>query len=226
VTALRSPVTVARSAAIGGVSTLPLLLAWACGPRYECDATRPCEFGEQCVAGFCETPGCSTSQQCPIEHYCTAARDCVPGCQNDGDCRTGYACDLETQECVLEDCEDTAIDCGYKEFCNVATGECYDAGGTYCDPCRSSTEVEDCGAGNECLNGYCARNCTTNAECPSGFECYPFANDQGQIVTYQCFTYCWLYEDYEPGTFAAPPELRAPLPINGTPEQFRALELE
>lgn len=193
---------------------LPAILLWSCGPKYECGEDQPCDFGEQCVAGFCTEPQCSSSQQCPIDHFCRG-RECIPGCQNDGDCRTGYSCDQELSECVVDECVDTHVDCGFREFCNVATGDCYDAGEQYCKPCRTSTEAEDCGAGNECLNGYCGRACETSSDCPGGFECYPFENAQGQVVTYQCFTYCWLYEDYEPGALVAPPaSVTGPLPLD------------
>lgn len=195
-------------------------LAASCGSRFECDEQTPCDFGEQCVAGQCEVPQCSTSQQCPIDTYCAPNRECVPGCEVDTDCRPGFACDTEAGECVEDGCTDTRVDCGYREFCNVATGECYDAGGVLCRPCRAATATQDCGEGNECINGACTRDCSGGQECPAGFECYPFANDDGDIVTYQCFTYCWLYEDYEPGTFAAPPNVSGPLPLDLCPDDL------
>lgn len=201
-------------------SVVPALWFSGCGRTVECDQNTPCPIGEQCVLGTCEVAECSTSLQCPIDTYCRN-RTCIPGCESSYDCAPGYSCDLDIGECVEDGCQETAVDCGYKEFCNVATGECYDAGGTYCTPCRAATEDQDCGAGNECLNGYCMRDCSGGQECPSGFECYPFTDNAGQIVTYQCFTYCWLYEDYEPGAFAAPPPpAGTPIPLDALPSDF------
>lgn len=200
--------------------SLSALAFFSCGPKYECGNDDPCALGEQCVAGFCQEALCSSSQQCPIETYCQA-RECVSGCQNDGDCRTGFGCDQDLGECAPNECTDTSVDCGFREYCNVATGDCYDAGEQYCRPCRNSTEEQDCGTGNSCIGGYCGVNCEGGQGCPSGFDCYPFENDVGQIVTYQCFTYCWLYEDYEPGTLSLPaPSVTGPLPLDLKPADF------
>lgn len=203
---------------------LPAMVLFSCGPKYECDDETPCDFGEQCVAGTCTQPQCSSSQQCPIETFCRG-RDCVPGCQNDGDCRTGYSCDQEESECVINECTETQVDCGFREFCNVATGDCFDAGDQYCKPCRNQTAEQDCGSGNSCIGGYCGVNCEGGTECPGGFECFAFENNVGQIETYQCYTYCWLYEDYEPGMLSLPtPAETGPLRLDLEPGEFPLIE--
>ena len=164
----------------------------------ECDAETPCAFGETCSSGYCESAECNTSAECPMESYCTGGRTCQAGCENTSDCYPGYTCDLETSACKEAVCTDTALDCGFREFCNLATGECYDAGNQYCSPC---TEDFECGTGNYCFWGYCGVDCSGGKECPGGFECFPISNPEGQTVAYQCLTYCWLFDDYEPGSF-------------------------
>lgn len=182
-----------------------LLLA-GCGKTFECDEETSCDFGETCVAGLCQESACATSAQCPIETYCAPNRRCEPGCEADADCRAGYECNLSTTPgtCEQEPCVSSHVDCGFGEFCNAATGECYAAGGQYCRPCEPETVTQDCGAGGVCYAGACAPDCAGGRECPSGFECLPFVNDAQQIVAWRCFTYCWLYDDYDPGSFRMP----------------------
>jgi len=172
------------------------------GAPPECDAATPCTgFGETCVAGECLAGSCATSAQCSMEHYCDG-RSCQPGCEQPSDCYPGFTCNSELQVCEEDGCDNTSVDCGYREFCNVATGDCYDAGGKYCSFCDEDAE---CGDGNLCLAHYCGVDCSGGRECPSGFECYGFPDEFGNVAAYQCFTYCWLYEDYEPDSFAREP---------------------
>jgi hypothetical protein len=182
-----------------------LILAVGCGGgggSYECSEEVACAFGETCVDGRCEAPSCNTSSQCPMEYYCSSDRSCEPGCEGESDCYPGFSCNLDEQVCEKEACEETAVDCGYREFCNTGTGDCYDAGDQYC---RSCTEDNQCGDGNICWAGYCGVDCTYN-DCPGGFTCFPVdpngnitSTDLGNVVGYQCLTYCWLYEDTESG---------------------------
>lgn len=172
---------------------LALLLLWsvACNTeKPECDAENPCSFGMDCDQGVCVPAACATSEQCPMEEHCVD-RACVTGCDRDEDCYPGDLCG-DDQQCAPSSCEDTALDCGFKEFCNTLTGECYDAGGDYCRPCTYPT---DCADGNECFMGYCLQDCSGGRECPSSFECYPFEDNTGQVVFLGCFTYCWLYDE-------------------------------
>jgi hypothetical protein len=194
-----------------------------CGDKdkvdFECDEENPCGWGAQCVDGFCEAGHCSSSEQCPMEMHC-ANRQCVPGCELDDDCFPGFECNVELTTCEEEACQETAVDCGYREFCNQASGDCYDAGGQYCKPCDTNNQVEDCGEDNYCLAGYCGVDCSDGEECPSGFECYPFGDSFGNIITYQCFTYCWLYEDYEPGSFVMTPTEEGVIPLDVCIQEF------
>lgn len=178
--------------------TLSAMALIACTTgRYECDEQNPCALGATCVNGTCEEARCATSAQCPMEHTCSARRECEPGCGTDRDCYPGDHCDTLTNTCVPDGCTDTRVDCGYREFCNQGTGECYDAGDRYCKFCNEDFE---CGEGNLCLGHYCGVDCSQGQACPSGFECYPWTNNAGEVIAQQCFTYCWLYDpDYEPG---------------------------
>lgn len=89
-------------------------------------------------------------------------------------------------------CTDSRLDCGYKEFCSPA-GECYEAGGRYCQDCEDDA---DCGPGNYCLGGYCGVACEDDTDCPGGFDCYPITDSlTGNIVGHQCWTACWLFEE-------------------------------
>jgi Cys-rich repeat protein len=176
---------------------MTLLLLVACtGPEVECSDELPCGFGEVCDEGFCKQVPCATSAQCGMEEFCQD-RNCVAGCAEDTDCYPGSSCDVQAHECVPAECRDTRRDCGFQQFCNEANGQCYDAGGDYCRHCSSD---DDCAEGNYCLNfgggkSYCGVECTTDHDCPAGFDCIPLGDFNGNITTYQCLTYCWLYED-------------------------------
>ena len=201
----------------------------SCGPtaEIECTETEPCpNITEQCVSGQCIDVGCSTSSQCPIESYCDGG-SCYRGCREDFDCYPGSHCDIEADPagtCVENACTDTRVDCGFREFCNLATGDCYDAGEQYCKKCDDDS---DCGDGNLCLNQSCGVDCSGGNECPAGFECYPFGDGSGEIVAYQCFTYCWLFDDYDPNGLdkkakvkPLPPQVTGPLPIGASREEL------
>lgn len=167
-----------------------IFLLWlACSSPFECDAERPCGFGEICAEGACEAGGCATSTQCPMAHHCVDGT-CASGCAAPSDCYPGDTCNGGV--CELARCEDTQLDCDYREFCDELTGECYDAGEQYCRPCDRDA---DCGDGNECWNHHCGVDCSS-AACPAGFTCYDFVDDFGNVVAQQCLTYCWLYEDF------------------------------
>jgi len=141
-----------------------------------------------------------------MEYRCTR-RNCELGCATDNDCFPGDRCDMTEGVCEQAPCVDTQVDCGYREFCNTVSGDCYDAGNLYCRPCDRDNSEVDCGQDNICFAGYCGVDCSEGKACPGGFDCYPFGDGSGNITAWQCITYCWLYEDFEPGAFAkSPPE--------------------
>ena len=118
------------------------------GTDFQCTEELPCTgFGEICIDGQCIKETCQSNLDCPMEHVCGAGGLCAAGCDNDNDCYPGSACNLELAECEDQRCTDTHIDCGYKEFCNVGTGDCYEAGGVYCRPCDPWNVANDCNGG-------------------------------------------------------------------------------
>jgi hypothetical protein len=177
---------------------LIFLVACSGGPVHECDDNLPCTNPRDiCSADFqCVEFKCATSAQCPMEAHCDDGQ-CIKGCVEDGDCKTGYQCNIETDTCEKVGCTDSNIDCGFKEFCNIGTGECYTAGGEYCKFCDEDTE---CGSGI-CYAHYCAVDCSGGRECPHGFDCAEFTDTSGNPVAFGCITYCELFDDYDPGSF-------------------------
>lgn len=156
----------------------------------ECAAERPCGWGETCVNGYCTGGLCATSAQCPIESYCEDGA-CEAGCRADSDCGPGKVCDVAEAACVANACQDTQVDCGFAEYCDTTTGTCFDAGEQFCRPCEVDAT---CGEGNVCYANFCGVDCN-DRECPSGFDCLPLYDGFGNIQTFQCITYCALFQD-------------------------------
>lgn len=155
----------------------------------QCSEEKACPFGSICLNGACQEQVCATSDQCGIEQYCSTDHRCVTGCQADSDCMFGDGCDGGT--CKKKNCADSRTDCSFGEFCSVA-GECYDAAGYYCLPCEDDSY---CGDGNSCYGGYCAVACESDRDCPNGYDCLPFTDFNGNVISYNCYTYCWLNEE-------------------------------
>jgi Cys-rich repeat protein len=171
-----------------------LLVLVGCGERAECSQDSPCPFGATCQEGQCVSARCANSAQCGMEQYCDVGA-CVAGCAEDADCYPGDACDVASATCVNKGCTNQHRDCAFKEFCNGASGECYEASGYYCKSC---TDDGDCGAeGNHCYGGYCLVECTRDADCPAGFYCYGFVDNSGNPQYYQCYSVCEMYEGYQ-----------------------------
>ncbi len=176
------------------------LFPWAgCKNASECSEQVECPLGSTCVQGICQERRCATSAQCGMEQFCENG-SCVDGCAADEDCYPGDACNTDIASCEAAECADSHRDCAFKEFCNLATGDCYEATGYYCAACADDS---DCGAEeNLCYYGYCLVSCQSNEDCPSGFDCVPFVDYAGNVQSYQCYTICWLYDDYD-GLFSA-----------------------
>lgn len=163
-----------------------------CPAEFECSEEQACPLGSVCTNGSCVEQSCATSDQCPIEQFCSSDRVCTPGCEADSDCKFGDICDVGAGMCASTQCYDTHIDCGFGEFCNPG-GECYDAGGYYCEPCNDDG---DCGGnGNMCLSfGYCGVACDSSNDCPAGYQCGDVVDLSGNVVSHQCYTACYLYD--------------------------------
>lgn len=177
---------------------MALLLLLACGTKSTgaCAADADCGFAESCIDSVCVARECATSAQCAMEERCEEGA-CVAGCGVDEDCYAGDYCETELHTCATEGCTDGRLDCGFNEVCDNATHTCVDAGGYYCAGCEDDS---DCGGGgNLCvdlgaLSNYCGVLCTSDADCPNGYSCIKEDNLDGTISSYQCLTYCWLYE--------------------------------
>lgn len=97
---------------------------------------------------------------------------------------------MEAATCATSECTDTRTDCAFNEFCGP-TGDCYDAGGYYCQDC---TVDADCGGGgNLCLCGYCWVPCTSDSDCPVGYDCTGLTDVAGNVVVDMCVTSCWMF---------------------------------
>ncbi len=181
---------------IRGVA-LVLLVGLAAGckeDQAQCSEASPCEgFGETCVRGECVSRSCANSSQCPMEQFCEDG-SCAEGCAEDSDCYADSFC--AEGKCAASGCRETSLDCDFKEFCDVATGDCYEAAGYYCRECQDDA---DCGGnGNTCLGfgmygNYCGVTCETSLDCPATFDCVPISDSSGNIISQQCLTYCWIY---------------------------------
>lgn len=165
----------------------------------ECSETEACPGFGRCVDGTCEAKRCGTDADCGMEAFCDSG-ECAQGCRADDDCYPGDFCDGGS--CAAAGCRNTSLDCDFNEFCDVATGECYEASGYYCRPCdANSSDPDQCGTeDNVCLNlgggygAFCGVECNTEADCPASYTCIGITDSQGNVFTQQCVTYCWLYQ--------------------------------
>lgn len=188
-----------------------------------CTETAECGFGESCLEGVCTAKSCATSAGCPVGTYCETDGSCAVGCQSDDDCYPDQGCD--GGGCVDRGCRDTSLDCAFGEFCDLATGDCYPGNNNYCKPCiAESTDPDQCGSSeNLCLGwgqygDFCGVECDNTTDCPAGYDCVP-VGENGNIITKQCITYCWLYTDDADRSTARPlpPSALPPLSADECP---------
>jgi hypothetical protein len=110
---------------------------------------------------------------------------------------------------VPRPCEGTYA-CGYQEFCNRQTGQCFAAGGTYCQTCQQDSDC-NCGSGATCppgphhclefqdsdggsqgkfcMLGGCNPDGGMETGCPQAYVCWELPNPQGGSF-YGCFRHC------------------------------------
>lgn len=163
-----------------------LTCVYKAGFADDCDAARPCPFGEFCstLLGSCLTSStaadCTRRGQCPAGQTCDRdANKCIPdpGCYGDEFCEGGEICDLVNHECtqVSVQCTRCAADntCGTGAQCDQAKRECVVVGeeaacrtGEFCDPLRRCVQCindDQCGPGTFC-NASLGR-CESNVQC-------------------------------------------------------------
>ncbi|MCC7381963.1 MAG: PPC domain-containing protein [Deltaproteobacteria bacterium] len=154
------------------------LMTFACEFRTgfgdECDASRPCAFGQFCstLLGRCLDAGsardCTRRGQCPAGQTCDlAANKCIPdlGCYGDRFCEEGEVCDLSAHTCRQLNIE--CARCTPENACATA--------GERCDldrrECVKSGEDPACGIGEFCdLLSRCVQ-CTNSEQCGTGLYC-------------------------------------------------------
>ncbi|MBI2376093.1 MAG: PPC domain-containing protein [Deltaproteobacteria bacterium] len=169
----------------------------ACHPRPgfgdDCDATRPCPFGQFCstLLGLClessASRDCTRRSECPAQQICDReATKCVVvnGCYGDDFCEAGEVCDL-----IAKTCRAAATACVPCQRGSCMTGSCLTDStecvlegarascreGERCDPlgrCVQCTRTADCGPGLYCnaALGRCESDvvcAATAAECPT-----------------------------------------------------------
>jgi len=139
-----------------------------------CMIDRECSAGESCVNGVCSNnnpTSCTATMQCPRGLNCDpASGQCVPptpACMSDRECGANASC-------VNGQCTPSGPTmCGPNTQCPM--GEVCDAMIGLCVPVVTGCQIDsDCGRGEACLNGQCARvECNSNIPCPMGEVCGP-----------------------------------------------------
>lgn len=176
-----------------------------CGPG--CTGDDDCGDGFTCRDTRCRLPGCSSDSDCPPRFgiYCdTQRRECIEGCLTDQHCSSMQIC--SEGQCIARPCRTKELDCGLGQFCcmnglddsgqtcpdGVEQGSCFDFPDGFCAPCQDS---DDCsptqryGSDSLCVDYQdrdgnsmgkaCALGCRDSADCPRGFSCNEFEDDQG-----------------------------------------------
>jgi hypothetical protein len=169
---------------------------WGCVAGYECvvgdDLTATCEPSSSTTSGSggASTSGSSTggstgvggtggSGGTPV--WCGNPSDCATGetCAPDGTCQVGectqigciygYACSSTGMTggfaCTPED----PAACGTNSDCSTSGYAC--VSGKCTAPADQCFDQTQCAGGNKCVSGKCTPACTTNADCPSSYDC-------------------------------------------------------
>ncbi|GEM_PF-4030586 len=180
-----------------------------------CSQQEDCSTGYECRQGRCRLPGCGDDNDCPpvFGVYCDPdTRQCLEGCRTDDHCSATQVC-RETA-CVDRPCRTKELDCELGQFCcgvglfgeggetcpeGVEVGACFEPTTPFCQTCDNN---DDCPAprfeqdslcveyqdpeGNS-RGKSCALGCRDLSDCPRGFECSAFedqdGNPAGQVCT-------------------------------------------
>ena len=174
-----------------------------------CSDENPCPPGQECDGeGHCKIPGgCLEPNECPEpETYCHPEEHmCTPGCLADFDCKaTGKECiegKCETKGCTAN------FFCAFDQVCNLASGECEQAEGPYCEKdCDPQSEASCGGKPNVCLSlqddegnalgDFCFVACGPDPQnpCPQGYACQEVELQDGPSKL--CFRDC-TYEPFK-----------------------------
>jgi|GEM_PF-2568170 len=136
-----------------------------CANHFECNA-----MDCQCYpdSTHCSTAGCTAGLNCD-----PGTGDCVEGpvdncCVNPSICAAGTTCNQSTCQCEAPSgsCNSDA-ECAPGQVCEtMLLHMCLDE---YCNACESTF---DCSSFfSSCINGGCANQCTSDAQCPAGAHC-------------------------------------------------------
>jgi len=192
---------------------LSVLFVFSCNTATEqepvagdaCANTSECGDGQLCLSEVCTDVGCTVSEDCAFQQYCDESFACVDGCGDSSDCIAGQECDVASNTCVDYGCRDSNLDCGYGEFCDTTTGECYPDERRHCGSCDVASTGNQCGQGSQCTAWLSGGECDGrnggeevfgviiewgNGDCAPGQHCDPFTHDQ--VAT--GIGYC--HEDY------------------------------
>ncbi len=174
-----------------------------------------CPTGTECDAnGVCQRSGCQSDAECPlIRTFCdVASATCVDGCNSDDDCGSFEICGADGQ-CHPQGCRGKELSCDLGEFCcgtevfddpstcptGIPEGQCFVAPDPWCRTCESNDDCADLPSScfelqrtdqngqQQSLGKFCAKPCTTNADCPRGVQCVDgLPTDQDGVTTSGC----------------------------------------
>ncbi len=166
-----------RDVSCGTCSNNEMCVNNRCETNVTTDVGNACTGNGQCSLSACITQdqsgwsggycsgACRTSAQCGTGAICGLIDDngdglCLKACSSNSDCRTGYQC--------YDRDEDGANECAPVASGNRAIGDSC----TLIQQCSGGQDGTCIREGNDWQNGYCTEFCTSNADCPSGSNCF------------------------------------------------------
>lgn len=186
--------------------------------RFQCASDGECEDGQVCAEGLCQQPcggedddPCANEAPICLNGYCASlcplpaeGSDDVDVCPQPQSCVelpesfSGFGFDTGSSGACLVACADDS-GCVEGEVCDTESGLCFpDLGSTTGGETDGETgdggdgtctTADDCGAGQDCVMGYCATTCTMADECDVGQDC---------VMGY-CVATCTTADDCNPG---------------------------
>jgi hypothetical protein len=213
-------VTICRANGNAGIGT-PCPLGSECAQAMTCGDGTPCSASGSCAVGTCRALTCLSGGVGDAVAFCS-----LFDCQKDSDCGGGYWCaTVRVGDQICNQPAQPAV-CGMpaSSSCvdpsmNASNGTTYAAGPVctqrkecrvrgLCGPC--STDL-DCSRlpGGRCVQGACATDCRSDADCVNGFqcssgECVPrFGKCAAATGTGQLCEPCRVEADCGPGLFCA-----------------------